>query len=418
MTEEQVHGGLAGANGAGGRNWLPWLMAGTGMLVLLVSNGLTATALSVYDESLLNEFHWSRGELKFRDLVTFWLVACIAPFAGVFIDRLGPRRMLMFGCVLLSIGYVLYSRLDSLGMLYAIHVLLALGLLGASTMTCVILISNWFYSQRGLAIGIALVGTSLGSIVLSPVNALRIERFGWRQSFMIEAALPIVLLVYILAVVRNSPRDVGAVAHGLDLSAGRDLRLEGLTLKEAMRTRTFWAIGLSGMMIYYSILALYNHLFLHLRGLGFEPLKAGFALSLLGLLGLTGKLINGALADRIDRHKVFRLCQLIMLVGVALLATMRENLVLVSIAIIGLGWGGLFTLYNMLAVNNFGLKAAGKIGGVISLMESLGGGLGIWLTGVLYDRTSSYQQAFLLILGLVLAGLLLGTQIRSEVRET
>ena len=57
-------------------------MAVTGMLVLLVSNGLTATALSVYDESLLNEFGWSRGELKFRDLVTFWLVAMIAPFAG------------------------------------------------------------------------------------------------------------------------------------------------------------------------------------------------------------------------------------------------------------------------------------------------------------------------------------------------
>jgi sugar phosphate permease len=409
MTPQHVQGD--------GRRWLPWLMAGTGMLVLLVSNGLTATALSVYDESLLNEFGWSRGELKFRDLVTFWLVALIAPFAGVFIDRLGPRRMLTIGCVLLTLGYVLYSRLDSLAMLYAIHVILALGLLGASTMTCVILISNWFYAQRGLAIGIALVGTSLGSIILSPVNALMIERFGWRQAFLIEAALPMVLLAVILAVVRNSPRDVGRVAHGLDLSAGRDLRLEGLSLAEAVRTKTFWAIGLSGMLIYYSILALYNHLFLYLRGLGFAPVNAGFALSLLGLLGLTGKLVNGALADRIDRHKVFLGCQVIMLVGVALLATQGKEMVLVAIATIGLGWGGLFTLYNMLAVNNFGLRSAGKIGGIISLMESLGGGLGIWLTGVLYDRHQSYEQAFMLILALVFAGLLLGTQIRSEVKK-
>jgi sugar phosphate permease len=410
MTPQQVQGE--------GRRWLPWVMAVTGMLVLLVSNGLTATALSVYDESLLNEFGWSRGELKFRDLVTFWLVALIAPFAGVFIDRLGPRRMLTIGCVLLTVGYVLYSRLDSLAMLYAIHVILALGLLGASTMTCVILISNWFYAQRGLAIGIALVGTSLGSIILSPVNALMIERFGWRQAFLIEAALPMVLLAVILTVVRNSPRDVGSVAHGLDLSAGRDLRLEGLTLSEAVRTKTFWAIGLSGMLIYYSILALYNHLFLYLRGLGFAPVNAGFALSLLGLLGLTGKLVNGALADRIDRHKVFLGCQVIMLVGVALLATQGQDMVLVAIAIIGLGWGGLFTLYNMLAVNNFGLRSAGKIGGIISLMESLGGGLGIWLTGVLYDRHQSYEQAFMLILALVFAGLLLGTQIRSEVKNS
>ena len=190
-------------------------MAFTGMLVLLVSNGLTATALSVYDESLLNEFGWSRGELKFRDLVTFWLIALIAPFAGAFIDRLGPRRMLVFGCVLLSIGYVLYSRLDSLSdALRDPRRSWQLGLLGASTMTCVILISNWFYKQRGLAIGIALVGTSLGSILLSPVNAMLIERFGWRQAFLMEAALPIVLMVFILAVVRNSPRDVGSFALG------------------------------------------------------------------------------------------------------------------------------------------------------------------------------------------------------------
>ena len=189
---------------------------------------------------------------------------------------------------------MLYGRLNSLGMLYAIHVILAL------------------------------VGTSLGSIVLSPVNALLIERFGWRQAFLMEAALPIALMVVILAVVKNPPRDIGSVAMGLDETAGRDLRQEGLTLGEAMRTRTFRAIGLSGMMIYYSILALYNHVVLHLRGLGFEPLNAGFALSLLGLLGLTGKL----------------------LIGVAGLATLRKDLVLPAIAIVGLGWGGLFTLYN------------------------------------------------------------------------
>jgi sugar phosphate permease len=408
-----VSAGRAGAPYGRGRLF-PWAMALTGMLVLLVSNGLTATALSVYDESLLAEFGWTRGELKFRDLVTFWLVALVAPFAGALIDRLGPRRMLVGGCILISLAYLLYSRLDSLAMLYAIHVLLALGLLGASTMTCVILISNWFYEQRGLAIGIALVGTSLGSILLSPVNALLIERLGWRQAFLVEAALPVLLMGFILLVVRNSPREVGAVAHGLDAGAGRDLRLEGLTFAQAVRTRSFWAIGLSGMMTYYSILALYSHLFLHLRGLGFAPLSAGFALSLLGLLGLTGKLLNGALADRVDRHKVFLACLAIMLVGVAGLATLRVDLVLPSIAVVGLGWGGLFTLYNMLAVSNFGLLAAGRIGGVISLMESLGGGLGIWLTGVLYDRYGSYQQAFALILGLVFLGLLLGTQIRSE----
>jgi sugar phosphate permease len=387
------------------------------MLVLLVSNGLTATALSVYDESILKEFGWSRGELKFRDLISFWLIALLAPLGGVLIDRFGPRRMLSIGFVLLSIAYALYSRLNSLGMLYGIHVIMAVGLLCAGTMTCIILLSNWFDAKRGMALGIALVGTSLGGIVLSPVNAALIQRFGWRQTFQIEAALPIAMMLVVLLVVKNSPREVGASAVGVDVGSQRDLRLEGLTLAEAMRTRSFWAIGLSGMLTFYSILALYNHLFLHMRGLGYEPVKAGFALSLLAMLALTGKLITGALADRLDRRAVFVGSLVVMLAGLVGLATLKPSIVLPSIAVIGLGWGGVYTLYNVLSVTNFGLKSAGRINGMISTLESLGGGLGIWLTGALYDHYGSYQVAFSIMVACVFTGMLLGTQIRNEVKK-
>jgi MFS family permease len=392
----------------------PWFMSLMGLAVLFVSNGLTATALSVYDESLLDAFGWTRGELKFRDFLNFATVAVIAPFAGVLIDRIGVKRMLIAGLALLSLGYFGYSGLSSLTNMYLIHVVFALSLSSAGTMVIVILLSSWFLSGRGLAIGIALVGTSLGSIVLSPLNAWLIATFGWRRSFYYEAFMPLGLIVLVVAFVKSSPRDIGSVAVGQDI-AGSDLRAHGLTLSQAMRTRTFWCIGLSGMMTYYSILALYNHLYLHLRDLGYAPLQASFALSLLGLVALVAKLVNGALADRIDRHRVFLGCIAIMLLGVAGLATLRADLVIPSIAVVGLGWGGLFTLYNMLTVNNFGLRAAGRIGGVVSFMEALGGGLGIWLTGVLYDRHGNYGAAFTTIVVLVALGLVAGTQIRSEV---
>ena len=389
-------------------------MSFIGLLVLFVSNGLTATALSVYDEALLETFGWSRGELKFRDFLNFATVAIIAPFAGVLIDRVGVKRMLLIGLALLSLGYFGYSYLSSLTNMYLIHIVFALALASAGTMVVVILLSAWFVKHRGLAIGIALVGTSLGGIILSPLNAWLIQTYGWRKSFMYEAFIPLVLMVIVALFVKSSPSEVGRSAVGQDDSQG-DLRAHGLSLQEALRTRTFWCIGLSGMMTYYSILALYNHLFLHLRGLGYEPIQAGFALSVLGIVALVAKLVNGALADRIDRHKVFLACLVIMLIGVIGLATLRADIVIPSIAIVGLGWGGLFTLYNMLVVNNFGLRAAGKIGGMVSFMESLGGGLGIWLTGVMFDRYGDYGVAFTTIAVLVGLGLLFGTQIRDEV---
>jgi MFS family permease len=395
----------------------PWTIAGIGLVILMVTNGLTATAISVFDESLLAEFGWSRGELKFRDFLNFGVVALFAPFGGWMLDRFGARRLLVVGCVALSAAYVAYSRLETLGQMYAIHVVFALALLTAGTMVVIVLVSSWFVARRGVAIGIALVGTSAGSFVFSPLNAVLIEKLGWRQAFLVEAALPLIVLALVLLLVRNSPTELGGAPVGV-AADGADPRNTGLDFRDALRTRSFWAIGLSGFLMYYSILALFGHLFLHMRGLGYAPTVAASALSLLALLAMFGKLGSGWLADRIDRHRVFMGCLALMLVGVAGLATMKPGAwIWSSVTVIGLGWGGLFTLYNMLTVSNFGLKSIGKINGSISSMESFGGGLGIWMTGRLFDAWGSYEVPFLVLLGCVALGLVIGTQIRSELPE-
>jgi cyanate permease len=96
---------------------------------------------------------------------------------------------------------------------------------------------------------------------------------------------------------------------------------------------------------------------------------------------------------------------------------MQREYVVASAVIIGLGWGGLFTLYNMLAVNNFGLREIGRINGAISLMESVGVGLGSWITGLMFDAYGSYQNAFIMLACALAVSLLIGTQIKSEVDE-
>ena len=395
----------------------PWVIAFIGLFILMVTNGLTATAISVFDESLINEFGWSRGELKFRDFLNFAVVALFAPLGGLMLDRFGARRLLMLGCVVLASAYFAYSRLEGLTQMYAIHVAFALTLLTAGTMVVIVLVSSWFVEKRGLAIGIALLGTSAGSFILPPLNAELIARIGWRQTFALEALFPLVVLVVVVLFVRNSPADYGRTAMGVKEGAA-DPRTIGLDFGQALRTRSFWAIGISGFLIYYSILALFSHMFLHMRDLGYEPRIAASALSLLSVVAMLSKLGSGWLADRIDRHKVFMGCLVIMLAGVACLATLKAGAwVWTAVVLIAAGWGGLFTLYNMLTVNNFGLKAIGKINGSISSMESFGGGLGIWLTGKLFDDYGSYQVPFLVLLGCVTLGLLIGTQIRSELPE-
>jgi len=395
----------------------PWTIATVGLVILMITNGLTAVAISVFDESLLNEFGWSRGELKFRDFINFAVVALFAPLGGLMLDRFGARRLLITGCLVLSGAYLAYSRIHELLHMYVIHVAFAVALLTAGTMVVIVLVSSWFVQKRGLAIGIALVGTSAGSFLLPPLNAVLIGELGWRQAFVVEAFFPLCILAIVLLLVRNSPSEIGAQPMGVD-AGGPDPRKLGLEFGQALRTRTFWAIGGSGFLIYYSILAIFSHLFLHMRDLGYEPTVAASILSLLSVVAMSSKLGSGWLADRFDRHKVFMGCLAIMLAGVGGLSTMRAGAwVWGSVVLIGLGWGGLFTLYNMLTVNNFGLKAIGKINGTVSSMESFGGGLGIWLTGVFFDLYGSYRMPFLVLFAGIALGLVIGTQIRSELPE-
>jgi len=453
------------------RSWYPWFVAFVGLAVLFISNGYTATALSVFDESLLNEFGWDRGPFKFRDLLTFAITAVVAPFVGIVIDRINLKWLLIAGMLLLSAGYFGYSQLTADGsgglatplallalaglavmaaivwreakgfvvrtaallvivgtmaavvyyrfldpmalhQVYIIHVVFSLALSTAGTMVVVVLVTSWFLESRGLAIGIALLGTSVGGIVLSPLNTAIIQSTSWRQAFGYLAIVPLAFAVLIFLVLRGSPKDAGVVAIGQDRGA-RDLKSYGLTFAEAIRTPTFWVIGISGFLTYYSILALFNHMFLHMRGLGFVPADAANSLAVLGGLAALSKLAIGWLADKIDRKLVFLSALGVMFVGVLLIAKGGREWVWLAIAITGCGWGGLFTLYNMLTVNNFGLKEIGRINGTVSLLESLGGGLGIWFTGKLYDIYGGYEVPFEVIATAVFLGFVIGLFIKS-----
>ena len=459
-------------------SWYPWLVAVVGMLTLFLSNGMTATGVTIFDSALLDEFGWERGPFKFTDTIKFVLTALMAPFVGILIDKVNPRWLLMTGCALLTLGYLGYAALlngaappvilliatlgafglaavlvvalgsllpqlgrtpaiavaaalalaflwkfygawsgDALRQLYAIHMLFALALSAAGSMTVIFLVSSWFVKHRGLAIGIALIGTSLGSAVFPLVNPPLIEAFGWRQAFTWNAAMPVVLLVLVALAIKGTPAQAGWRAVGQS-AAVADLKQHGLTFKEALRTRTFWAIAVSGFLAYYSIFSFVQHFVLHLnKGFAYTLADAGKMMFVFSLVAMTAKFAIGWLADHIDRHKVFTACQVIMLVGMIGLASMERGWVVASAVVIGLGWGGLFTLYNMLAVNNFGLREIGRINGSISLMESVGVGLGSWVTGLLFDRYGSYQVPFTVLAVAIVVALLVGLLIRSEVDE-
>lgn len=398
----------------------PWVMAILALLVLMVTNGMTTTGITAFDESLLKEFKWERGPFKFRDLITLLTAGLLAPFAGYLIDKIGVRKLLLFGSLLLAVLYYLYGKISSLTELYLIHAGFGLVLVCAGLNVAVVMSSQWFIRARGTAIGIALVGSSLGGVVFPPIILSLLPAHGWRESFAWIALFPVALFVLAFLLSRT-PKEMGLAPLGLGevmKGSGRPPSSDDLTYQQAIRTVSFWALTLVAMASFYSILALALHLFLHMRGQGFDPKTAGGALGLLFGLGLFSKFLFGLLSDILPPKLVFVSNVALMLIGLILMATQSRDLLWPGIAITGFGWGGLYTLIQFQAVNNFGVTHTGKILGTITMLDAIAGGLGIWLTGVLFDKFKSYEVAFYVFVVLMTLALISSLFVKREIKST
>ena len=403
----------------------PWFIAVFAGIALMVSNGQTISGLSVFDVEFINEFGWSRGEIKLRDMVTLLLAGLAAPFAGVLLDRYGVRRCMLAGWCVLILSYFAYSRLGSLTGLYLIHAAFALVLVVCGLNAAVILVSKWFTRYRGTAIGIALMGTSMGGIVFPQYGTAMIELLDWRGAFAWGSLFPAVLLLITLFAVREAPPQVRPAASaeapgaepesvaGPATHAGAGFPPGGgVSFTMALRSPTFWALAVIAMTTFYTVLGVQAHIFLYMSDAQFDARTATNAVSLFFFCALVGKFVFGLASDFLNPRKVFFGNILVMFIGSLILVGMDIDLIWIAVVTFGLGWGGVYTVLQLTVMNTFGTHDAGKILGTITVLDATGGGLGIWLTGVIYDATGSYEIPFLIFAGLILIALAALTRVR------
>ncbi len=382
-----------------------WLTVATGLVMLTVVNGIINSSISAFDKTLLQEFGWTRAELKFRESVTSGVAIFLLILSGILIDRIGSKKMILIGTTLLAIGLACYTQIQNKYQMYAVHIILAMSLVSAGTTAVVVLASSWYKSNRGIVLGIMLMGTSLGGVVFPKFIKASIEANGWRETMMLMIVLPICLFVWTLFFVKNRPQERGLQPVGEAVGQPvEDLLQSGLSYKEATRTAMFWLIGISGFFTFYSILSLISHTFLLMQDLGYDANVATNALVFLAFMSISGKFLFSSLTNyfNLSPYRIFAICCTGMFLGSLGYCFVTKDTIWFAIPTMTICWGGVYTLYNLIIVRSFGLKSAGKINSTISIMESAGAALGPWLTGYLHDKTHSYQAAFGLVSVLLL----------------
>ncbi|MES2520095.1 MAG: MFS transporter [Bacteroidota bacterium] len=383
------------------QKYYPWVICFSGLLILVVVNGLTTTSLSVFDKAFLNDFKWTREELKLRESITNGVTLLFIFLSGVIIDKIRVKKMLLFGTFTLAITLASYSFIHNKYEAYIAHFFLGIAYVTAGSVSGIILVSAWFNEKKGLALGIVLIGTSLGSAIFSPLNMHLLHDYGWRQAFLILAIFPTLSFIYILLFVKNSPSEIGISALGNPpndnlISQRSDLLQDGMTYKQATKTHLFWLICICGFCTFYSLVGTIANAFLHIVGLGFTEKNASYYLTLYFIIAGLGKLFISLFSDYINPYFVFSMCCLTLMLGILGFSTMDSTFILPSIGLLAIGWGGIYSLYNLIAIKTFGLKEAGKINGTISMFEGGGAFLGPFFTAKLFNLENSYQFPFLI----------------------
>lgn len=388
-----------------------WIVVAMGFIAQIFTS-FSAQGLSTYIGPLQREFGWSAATTaagrSFQQADSF-----LGPLSGWLVDRFGPRLLMSLGVVLFAFAFMVFSWIDSLWGYYGACLLMALAnsLLGLLVVS--FSLNRWFRRRRSMAMGLAVTGFAAAGAVFIPVVVWVQAAYGWREAAfgtgvaMLLLGLPIVLLM------RDAPEPYGLLPDGEQPgpAAGRGQARGGglvnFTMRQALRTRSYWflASAMAVSMLVQSAVVVHQFPYFELL---LDRETAAFVLSVMNVFNIAGRLIGGALGDRMPKHRLMGLNLLLTTTGM-LLVSFGTTLApfLVYGAFFGFSWGVRAAVTNALVGDYFGRAAYGRIAGLMQTIASPLAVVAPVLVGMAADALGGYRVPFLGLAAIAAAGALL-----------
>lgn len=378
----------SGARPEFARNW-PVVLAGA-LGMALASVGVYA--LGIFIAPLEQEFGWTRAEIVGGMTVVAVLGVILAPFVGLVVDRIGPRRIGVFGVLATCLALASLSFAGpSIWSWWALWIPLALAGKFISPTIWTSGVSSLFDAGRGMALALVLSGTALCSTLTPILGNYFIETLGWRQAFMALAAfwgilvIPVVWFFFSSALDRNR---VAPVSKKIDAAV-----LTGAGVREALLSGKYMRLALAGFLASLIVVSLVTGLVPILTSLAIDRQSAAAIAGLVGISTVAGRLTGGYLLDRINGNLVGAASLLLPIIPCALFLAFPGSIPSATIAVLvlGLSLGAELDAVAYLVGRHFGMLNYGVLFGTIVGLLSVATGLGPLLISFVYDTTRSYE---------------------------
>jgi MFS family permease len=387
-----------------------WYVIAGAFLILSINYG-ARYSFGVFVKPLSDEYGWSRSVVSLGASINMFVYSTCAIIMGRIVDRIAPRRIITAGALIASASFLLLSRVSSPLELYIVYGLL-IGA-GSAGMGLVVMNSSaakWFVKKRGTAIGISTMGVSFGTFMFTPAAGFVIKNFDWHAGFVSIGVLFLacVVLAYFL-MGKAGPESCGLLPDG-ETDPARVLKLdepspvEGrMTYREMFADLRFWIIGASFGLAVMTLMAVFVHQVAYVQDRGVDKLAAAASLGVVGFAGFLGQFFYGWLSDSLRDVKYSAVLGMaIMIVGlVLLLNTDSLALLYVFSLVYGFGYGCLAPMMPITIADRFGLRDLGSVYGMLTFFIGVGGSVGPYFAGLIYDSCGSYDPAWQASIGIL-----------------
>ena len=392
--------------------WYVVLMA---FVANFMSVGTSFYIFNAFMEPLSEAHGWSRTALNMA-LVLGMLAGFVGQFlAGTLVIRTGPRILMCVAPILSGGACILLGRTDVLWQFYLLYILLYLGSMTYGGVVANTAVNNWFVRKKGQALGFASAGISFSGAVLPLVAMVLILKSTISDAFLWIGLSTMIVGPLSWLVIRNWPEDFGLQPDGLPLEclSGLDIlreqkeqqigatgREEPWTLRRLIGTGTFWKLGLSLGLALTSVGAVMSQLKPRFADVGFDDMTAMGMMALTACIGAIAKYLWGMWCDRFDPRRVFATLVSMMALGLGL-ALIHDSLVALALFIVvfGFSMGGVMSLFPIIVADLYGRESFPAVFRYVSLIIIIEIS-GFVIAGQSFDRTGSYDLAYIIFIAL------------------
>ncbi len=384
-------------------------------IVNLIAGGTVHYGFTVFFNPIRNTFGWGAAVTSIAFSIRGLETGFLDPFVGLIVDRVGPRRLMLFGWGVTGLGFVLMSRIDSLWTFYGSFLLLATGVCFGTSVVTGTAIVNWFTKKRSRAISFMTAGTGASGLLV-PLLALLIKQFGWRQTLVFIGVASWLICIPLSLLMRHRPKQYGYLpdgetpapinepAHTPNTRSSSEIIEQAsvsssveFSAKAALKTRAFWFIASTFFFQHIATSAIMVHIVPYLENVQVPTTIAATAVMGMTLCSLIGRVGFGFLGDFTNKRYLMAIALFLQTIGVFIFSFIGADKVWLIIPFLltySPGFGGPIPLRPALQADYFGVRSFGTIFGFMALVGMLGGLFSPVIAGWIFDLTGSYRLAW------------------------